>query len=102
MRHLFAGFIPANLPGRAGLESERFHLLGPLLVVITAPTWLAVMRLPHVDHFMGQRGQNFLARSIAKVHWIHCQLIRFLTRLPVKTVRRVIRSNPLIAALQGN
>src|SRR5262249_50709935 len=54
MRHALADPLAARLPGMRRHQAERFHLVGPLAIVVTAAARVAEMELPLMNLFMHQ------------------------------------------------
>ena len=75
MAHDIAGLGAIVFTGRGGLQADRSHLLGPLLVMIAAPARLAEMVLPQMDHFMSEGGENLFLWPVPEVGGIKGDLI---------------------------
>ena len=99
MPHHIAGFGTIVLPGRCRLQADRFHLLGPLLVVIPAPARRAEMVLPQMDHFMCEGGEHFFLWPVPEVGRVQGDLIG---ERAVSTTKSITTKIPvaLLASLQ--
>ena len=75
MPHHIAGLGAIVLAGRSRLQADRFHLLGPFLVVIAAPARLAEMVLPQMDHFMSEGGEHLFLWPVPEVRRVQGDLI---------------------------
>ena len=57
-------------------KADRFHFVGPFLIVIPGPRRIAEMGLPCVNHFVDDRLKDLKKRDDGKVGGIDSNFIR--------------------------